>query len=532
MAHTFLPDPDAITLQTIEICQGFITFHVKATAPLAACPECGHCSDRAHSRYVRTIQDLPWQGNPVRFQLTLTKFFCDNQSCDRKIFAQALPEIARRYQRKTSRLETILLQILWKVGASDAFFVAKLLGLVISDDAMLYQFKKAPDPSYSQTSPEEIGIDDFAFLKGQTYGTIIINLQTRTPMDLLPDRERATVEKWLKEHPGAKVVSRDRSTAYAQAISEGAPEAQQVADRFHLLKNLIEAFHAQISKESQAIRQVIAPQVASDADEGPARLTLRQQRKRAQSRQKRFELWQEAHALFAQGYAKKEIARMMNITVNTVRTYLLAQTFPERQRSSPINGPLSPFKDYLLKRWEEGCHNALQLWREVRSQGFGGSTNAVRDFLRPLREPGMTAQAKRAERLIPTMRALCWLLFLPKKATGEQQVLIETLCGALPMLPQCRDLVLSFQDMMRRGASSELDTWLDTAQASGLPAFLTFVRGIRSDYDAVKAAFSLPWSNGPTEGHVNRLKFLKRQGYGRASFDLLRRRVLPLVIPT
>ena len=160
MCHAFLPDPDAITLHTIQICKGFVTFHVEATASQANCPECGATSDRAHSRYVRTIQDLPWQGNPVRFLLTLKKFFCDNQSCPRKIFAQALPKIARRYQRKTSRLETILLQILWKIGASDAFYVANLMGLILSDDAMLYQFKKAPEPGCSQTSPEEIGIDD------------------------------------------------------------------------------------------------------------------------------------------------------------------------------------------------------------------------------------------------------------------------------------------------------------------------------------------------------------------------------------
>ncbi len=532
MAHAFLPDPEAISLQVIEICRGFITFHVQTIARVAACPECRTCSDRTHSWYVRTIQDLPWQGNPVRFQLTLRKFFCDNRSCAKRIFAQALPKIARRYQRKTTRLETILLQLLWRVGATAAAEIARLLGLLISDDAMLYQFKKSPKPGCSQTSPEVLGIDDFAFRKGQTYGTILIDLKTSTPVDLLPDREKATVEKWLREHPGAKIVSRDRSTVYAEAIREGAPEAQHVADRFHLLKNLMEAFQEQISKESKAIREVMAPQMTSSVDEGPVLLTLRQQRAQEQSRQNRFERWQQAHALFKEGYAKKEIARTMNLDIHTVRTYLLAEIFPERQRTSPANGPLTPFKEYLLRRWEEGCHNALQLWREVNQQGFGGSATAVRDFLRPLRQPGMTPQLKRAERLIPSTRALSWLLFLPKRGTPEQRIVVETLCTALPVLSQCRELVISFQDMMRRRAADELDGWLEQAKGSGMPSFMSFVRGVLSDYSAVKAAFTLDWSNGPVEGHVNRLKFIKRQGYGRASFELLRRRVLPLPNPT
>lgn len=168
----------------------------------------------------------------------------------------------------------------------------------------------------------------------------------------------------------------------------------------------------------------------------------------------------------------------------------------------------------------------------MKEQGFGGCAAAVQDFLRPLRQPGMTPALKRAERTVPSMRALSWLLMLPGQRTLEQTAMVETLCTALPVLPQCRDLAMSFQDMMHRQAAKELPTWLESAKSSGLPCFASFVRGVRTDYAAVEAAFSLPWSNGPVEGHVNCLKFIKRQGYGRASFELLRRRVLPLPIPT
>lgn len=269
MAHTFLPDPEAISLEAIEIVQGIVLFHVHTTAQKAVCPECGATSDRVHSRYSRTIQDLTWQGNPVQFKIRLRKFFCDTKSCSKRIFAQCLPKIARRYQRKTARLETVLKQILWQVGASAAAGIAKLLGLLLSHDAILYQFNNAPQPCTAQTSPQELGIDDFAFRKGKTYGTILIDLKTSTPVDLLPDREKVTVEKWLREHPGAKIVSRDRSTVYAEAIREGAPEATSVADRFHLVKNLMETLQEQMSKESKAIREVLLPHNASMVDDGP-----------------------------------------------------------------------------------------------------------------------------------------------------------------------------------------------------------------------------------------------------------------------
>ncbi|MBB6054095.1 ISL3 family transposase [Armatimonas rosea] len=462
---------------------------------------------------------------------TLAKFFCDNPLCQRRVFTQQLPKLVRRYQRKTARLESVLLQLLWRVGASAALQIATLLGLIISDDSILYQFKKTPSRDDSASCPAEIGIDDFAFRKGQTYGTILIDLTTRKPIDLLPDREKATVEKWLHEHPGVRVVSRDRSQIFADAVREAAPEAVHVADRFHLLKNLMEALEQQIGKEANAIRSILLPSSPSLEDAGSVEPSRRAQRRKEETRQQRFERWQKAHELHQQGYFKKEIARMIGVDSKTIQTYLNSEVYPERQRYPPVNGALTPYKDYILNRWESGCQNALQLWREVKQQGFTGGATAVRDFVFPLRSPGMTVQVKRAERMIPTPRSLAWQLVLPERGTKKQKEVATKLCEALPVLPQCRELVVSFQDMMRRRAADELNDWLERASTSGCPSFASFSRGIRSDLAAVESAFSLEWSNGPTEGNVNRLKFVKRQGYGRASFDLLKRRVLPLQMP-
>lgn len=183
--------------------------------------------------------------------------------------------------------------------------IAQLVGLVLSPDSLLYRFQKSVPAQTLQQCPEVLGIDDFAFRKGQRYGTILIDLTTRTPIDLLPNRERVTLEKWLQEHPGAKIISRDRGAVYADAIREAAPEAVVVADRFHLLKNLMEALQQQIGKESKAIRDVLLPPSPAMHDEGPVKLSRRQERARQKSRQERFERWQKVHALFERRATRK-----------------------------------------------------------------------------------------------------------------------------------------------------------------------------------------------------------------------------------
>ena len=529
MTHALLPDPKALALDMIAVQEGIITFHIRTIAEMAVCPDCACCTDRVHSRYQRTLQDLPWQGNAVRFLFTVRRFFCGNATCKRKIFAEAPANVARRYGRKTSRLDDLLLQLVWKVGGESAAAIARLIGLLLSPDAALYRFKQSASQNTLKESPEVLGIDDFAFRKGHTYGTILIDLTTRTPVDLLPDREKATVEKWLKEHPGAKTVSRDRSVTYADAIRAGAPEAVHVADRFHLLKNMMEVLEKQVSKESKAIADTLLPTTASRDDTGPVPPSKRQQERKERTREKRLELWQKAHGLLDQGYAKKEIARQMGVDIHTVRNYLRSADFPERPpRYSPDKGPLTPYKKYLERRWQEGCQNALELFREVKAQGFPGGATAVRDFVRPLRDPNSPPAVLRERRAIPSPRSLAWLLVSPNDLSPKKQELLDKLCSAVPALSLGRDLVVAFKSIMCRRAAGELDAWLERAKESGLVGFSSFARGIRADYAAVIASFSMEWSNGPTEGHVNRLKFIKRQGYGSAGFDLLKRRVLPL----
>jgi transposase len=197
--------------------------------------------------------DLPWQGQSVRIELTVRKLFCDNHDCSRRIFTEPLPAIAARYARKTCRLADALLELVLLIGGEAAARIAKTFGLLVSPDALLQATSRASTPAVP--IPRVLGVDDFAFKKGHTYGTILIDHERRCPVDLLPDREAATLEAWLQAHPGIQIVTRDRAEAFRTGITRGAPQAVQVADRWHLLKNLGDALEKLLTRRHRHLQQ-------------------------------------------------------------------------------------------------------------------------------------------------------------------------------------------------------------------------------------------------------------------------------------
>lgn len=263
-AQPLLPDPNALTLDSLCIRDGVIIFTVHTTRQTVACSLCRCPSARIHSRYRRTLLDLPWQGHGVRMEVTSRKFFCDNRECARRIFTEPLPSLAGRYARKTQRLADALRELTFLVGGEAAARIACAFGLLVSPDALLNSLKKAPPSAVS--TPRVLGVDDFAFRKGRTYGTILLDMEKRRPIDLLPDREGATLKAWLLEHPGVQIVTRDRGATYIDAITAAAPHAQQVADRFHLLQNLAEAFTHWLARQMPQLRKALLPEQKSAAD--------------------------------------------------------------------------------------------------------------------------------------------------------------------------------------------------------------------------------------------------------------------------
>jgi len=545
-AHPLLPNPAVLTLDSLSMRNGVIVVAARAVTAGAPCPGCSHPSQRVHSRYPRTLLDLPWQGNAVRIALNVRKFFCDNQECERRIFAERLPAVATRYARKTCRLAEALRELAYLAGGEAAARIARAFGLLISPDALLDGLKKAPP--LSLPTPRVLGVDDFAFKKGRRYGTILVDLERNCPVDLLPDREFTTLARWLQEHPGVQTVTRDRSSEYAKGIQEGAPDAVQVADRFHLLVNLRDMLRRVTDRYRAALKGIEIPRLAQEQvarprrpeRNGPAEATS------ATRHQERLEHHQQIHALLGEGLPKRAIARKLSLSPMTVYKYLRLEPAGLIRRSHCSSSQLDPFMPYLCQRWEDGCHNATQLWREIKERGYPGTARMVLVWAHQQRQTPApstpnryrTGSAQGPEQCgkpldgraidrTSSSRQFSWFLLKPSSVLNlTEQAVWERIRLACPELVAVREIAQQFQAKVRGECASSLDGWLRAASETREPALVQLAAGLAREKPSIVAALSLPWSNGQTEGQVNRLKFLKRQMYGRAGFDLLRARVL------
>lgn len=512
------PSPDRVTILAVP----------KPTS--GACPACGHASARVHSHYTRRLADLPWQGCVVALEVRVRRFRCPVPACPRRIFAERLPGAAKPRHRRTDRLADIQRAIAHGMGGEPGSRLAARLAMPVSGDTLLRLIRASPvEPA---PPPRIIGIDDWAWRRGRRYGTIVVDLERNRPIDLLPDRDAETVAAWLRDHPGVKIVARDRAGGYAEGARLGAPEAVQVADRFHLLRNLGDALQRIFDRHPHDLRAATKAAVtaASAANEAlpptppPRSRPASPQRQAVLARRAtRQALFEEILALHAKGWSQSRIAQATGLDRKTLRSWLQLGRPPTWQQ--PRHGSaVECHADHLRRRWDEGCRNATQLWREIQALGYAGRPGTVRDWLRRqcLRE--MPSAASMVRWKTPSGRRAAWLVVADaEKLDGIERRFVDALLAGPAALSEAIELARDFRRMVRERQPERLDGWLG---ATGSTALRGFADSLRRDLAAVRAALTEPWSTSPVEGQISRLKMIKRQMYGRAGFDLLRQRVL------
>ena len=499
----------------------------------STCPLCGVVSRQIHSHYNRTLADLPWQGRSVSIQVRARRFRCARISCPRQIFTERLPEVAPPRARRTVRLGGIQRHIGFALGGEPGSRLAARLSMPLSGDTLLRLIRTAA--SEPHPPPRVAGIDDWSWRRGQRYGTIICDLERRRVIDILPERSTEAVAAWLQQHPGVEVIARDRAGAYAEGARQGAPDALQVADRWHLPRNLGDAVQGAVDRHrnavGQAARVVAHGQSAGQEETKPALYSTKVTRRRAERQAQRRTRYEELHRLHLSGLSAEAIAPALGMSATVARRWLKAGGPPAHTKPSQPR-PLDAHVAVLDRRWREGSRNATRLWRELRDQGFAGSRGPVARWVARRRREDPPPQAGEVQRAAawpaPSSRRCARMLtMLPAELEGPESVFVTHLTEIVPGLARTSELAASFATLIRNAPDEAntpaLETWLASAKGTMLDAF---ARGIERDRDAVLAALVEPWSTGPVEGQINRLKLLKRTMYGRAKYDLLRRRVL------
>jgi transposase len=568
--------------------------HFTATAASSACPGCGTPSHRVHSHYRRTVADLPCQERFLVLRLRLRRFRCTKAGCPRTVFCERLPGLLAVYARSTDRLTDSHRAVGFALGGEAGARLAEHLDMPTSPDTLLRRVKNAPDEPVP--APRYVGVDDWAIRKGQRYGTILIDLERGRVLDLLPGRDGAALQAWLQEHPGVELITRDRWAAFAQAVAAGAPKARQVADRWHLLKNLREAVERLLGRMAVAVQEslrepvlvaelsltggatgpVVAPAMATPsgaalvtalaieavppplpsepavasvpsaaskkelptmtdaaAESASARPSPSpRERARQARRRQRAERYQRVRELRGQGQSLRQIARATGLPVKRVIRYLRLPRCPDWNPGRWTPTQLDGFAAYIDDWVKGGGHNAAELYRNLAGRGCRASYDAVRRYL--ARHLGSTGRPgprvgplkPPAPPPSPSARKLSFeFIRRPEDRTAEEQGRLERLRAGDVGLREGLDLAAEFAAQIRKSGTQTFADWLAAVAASGCAELRSFAAGLCQDEAAVSAALTEPWSNGPVEGHVNRLKTIKRQMYGRAGFQLLRARV-------
>ncbi|MEU1566825.1 MULTISPECIES: ISL3 family transposase [Streptomyces] len=515
---------EGVSVESVKVTGTIVRVEARTTAMRAACPGCGCWSGRIHGSYLRIPRDLPAAGKFVVVSLRVRRFVCAEDSCPRKTFAEQVAGLTRRFGRRTERLRSALVSVGLALAGRAGARMTDVFGSPVSRNTLLRLITSLPDPPIA--TPRVVGVDEYAQRKGRIYGTVLVDVETRRPIDLLPDREADTLAAWLAERPGIEIVCRDRAPFYAEGATRGAPQALQVADRWHLWHNLGEAAEKCVYRHRGCLRPVPAPpdepQEQEEAEPTASSPWPTGHRFAERTRAKHATI----HALLTAGHSKRSAARQLGMTLNTILRFSRATT-PEELFTGQWQSratKLDAYKPYLDQRWQEGCTNAWKLWEEIKEQGYPDGYGNVRNYVsRSLRGKPQPVGPRP-----PSARAVTrWILTHPDALPEGNRLQLKAVLANCPELTALAEHVRSFAHMLTHLQGHHLPTWIEAATATTeLPSLRHFAQHLERDLDAVIAGLTQPWNSGVVEGHVNRIKMLKRQMFGRAGFALLRKRVL------
>jgi transposase len=538
-----LPQFAAATVDSVELGGDLVTFRVRAKAGHAACSGCRRRSSRVHARYQRQLADLPLGGRRVRVIAHIRRFKCVSPRCPQSTFSEQIPGLTTPFARRTPPLTGALVKVALALAGRPGSRLAAELAMPSCRDVLIRLIRAQPIPGAGQI--EVLGVDDFAVRRGQSYNTILIDMDTHKPVDVLPDRESGTLAAWLREHPEVQTVCRDRAGAYADGIRTGAPQAIQVADRFHLWKNLCEASEKTVAAHHHCLRVAAAaqaepaqaehaqpepptPMPSPEAAAQPGRAYRLAERTRTR--------YAEVQECLARGLSRAAVSRELNLDIQTVRRFANATCAEELLGKAEHRATkLDPYVDLVNQRWNEGVTSAETITAELRAHGFKGDAQTVRRYLRPFRLPGASPshpdphqrKAAPVTPAVPKPRKISKaLLTHPDHLTEDEALIVKNATAGCAHLERLHQHVRSFAKIMAQRRGTELPGWLEAVEADDLPELRSLAAGLRRDLAAVINGLTLEHSSGAVEGNVTRVKRIKRDGYGRANFDLLRAQIL------
>ncbi len=553
----FLPLPEGMHIEQVQITASQLTVIVRSTSATACCPGCGCPSEHVHSQYQRTVHDVPCGGRHVVLRLHMRKFFCLTLMCQRKVFTERLPALVEPWARMSNRLIEQMKAIGLAASAEVSERLAPRLGMNVKAPTLLRHLRRIP--SLSTTPVRVLGIDDFALRRGDRYGTLLVNIETGKPLDLLPDRTADAVLPWLKSHQEIEVVSRDRASAYADAVNRALPQAIQVADRYHLVQNLREHLQRVCDRKRTCLPVVedtpLKREPTDDADntgpradpppaeallvlperveseeadhqplpaQEPARknqqdtaeailssLTYGDHKKQI-SRDKRVSRYEEIMTLHRAGMGQRAIARHLGISRKTVKLFVTSSAFPERAAGTGLRprgkSKLDFYLSYLHLRWEAGVHTGSHLFDEIKERGYTGSASLLGKLLSQWRTelpPRLRQGSPRKPRLealagqrrLSSRQASFLMIVPPEKLTAKEQQQVQHICQDGNELHTIYRFSQEFVTLLKERQVETLDVWLKRAKESHIAELTSFANGISRDYAAVRAACSLPWSN-------------------------------------